>query len=445
MDMMTNALRTAEILLPRPGIDLSKWAVVACDQFTAQPEYWQAVEEYVGDAPSTLRVTLPEVWLNEAETRIPAIHTAMREYLDGGLWQTAVKQGFVLVCRETESGVRPGLLVSLDLEQYDFTPGAESLIRPTEGTVVSRVPPRARIRAGAPVELPHVMMLIDDPGRTVIEPLLEKADTLRPLYDFALMQRGGHVRGWAVEGRLVDEVHDAVEALRENCGGLLYAVGDGNHSLAAARQCWLDLREKLSPAVRAVHPARFALVELVNLNCPALVFEPIHRAVFNVDAEALMREYRSCLTAPTPGGSSLSSIRSACSRRSWTTIWPATPRPPSTTSTARTPCAPWCSGTTPWASCPAPSTRPSCSATSAAGAYFRERPSPWARPTRSGTIWRRDASYKVCKMRIFPLTLPPPGATMNLKSLVKMEAGPGGQTVCAANTIPDRSGSYRAF
>ena len=295
--MMTNALRTAEILLPRPGIDLSKWAVVACDQFTAQPEYWQAVEDYVGDAPSTLRVTLPEVWLNEADSRIPAIHAAMREYLDGGLWQTAVKQGFVLVCRETESGVRPGLLVSLDLEQYDFTPGAESLIRPTEGTVVSRVPPRARIRAGAPVELPHVMMLIDDPGRTVIEPLLEKADTLRPLYDFALMQHGGHVRGWAVEGRLVDEVHDAVEALRENCGGLLYAVGDGNHSLAAARQCWLDLREKLSPAVRAVHPARFALVELVNLNCPALVFEPIHRAVFNADAEALMREYRGYLAA----------------------------------------------------------------------------------------------------------------------------------------------------
>ena len=169
-----NALRTAEILLPRPGIDLSKWAVVACDQFTAQPEYWQAVEDYVGDAPSTLRVTLPEVWLNEAETRIPAIHAAMREYLDGGLWQTAVKQGFVLVCRETESGVRPGLLVSLDLEQYDFTPGAESLIRPTEGTVVSRVPPRARIRAGAPVELPHVMMLHDaeqgirQPGNRVL-------------------------------------------------------------------------------------------------------------------------------------------------------------------------------------------------------------------------------------------------------------------------------------
>lgn len=292
---MTNALRTAEILLPKPGIDMTKWSVVACDQFTAQPEYWREVEAFVGDAPSSLRVTLPEIYLDQAKTRIPEINRTMRTYLDEGIWQTAVREGFVLVRRDTPTGRRPGLLVCLDLEQYDFTPGSQSLIRPTEGTLPSRVPPRAKIRAGAPVELPHVMMLIDDPECTVIEPLMDRASSLRPLYEFELMQHGGHVLGWAVEGRLVDEVHGAVEALREKCNGLLYAVGDGNHSLAAARQCWLDIRDKLSPTSRLVHPARFAMVELVNLNTPALKFEPIHRAVFNVDAPALIAEYRDFL------------------------------------------------------------------------------------------------------------------------------------------------------
>ena len=294
---MTNALHTADILLPRPDIDLSKWAVVACDQFTAQPEYWRAVEQIVGDAPSALRVTLPEAWLNEAEMRIPAIQETMRAYLGGGVWETAVKGGFILVCRETAAGTRPGLVVCLDLEQYDFNPGSKSLIRPTEGTVISRVPPRARIRTGAPVELPHVMMLIDDPDCTVIEPLLDRRDALRPLYDFELMQKGGNLRGWAVEGKDVVGVQAAVDALQANCNGLLYAVGDGNHSLAAAKQCWMNVKETLFPVERENHPARFAMVELVNLNCPALAFEPIHRALFHVDAGALITEYREYLRA----------------------------------------------------------------------------------------------------------------------------------------------------
>ena len=152
---MTNALRTAGILLPAPGVDLTKWAVVACDQFTAQPEYWRAVAAEVGDAPSALHVTLPEVWLDESETRIPAIHRAMRAYLEGGVWQPAVRDGFVLTERTTPAGVRSGLIACLDLEEYDYNPGSRSLIRPTEGTVIARVPPRSRIRAGAPVELPH--------------------------------------------------------------------------------------------------------------------------------------------------------------------------------------------------------------------------------------------------------------------------------------------------
>ena len=294
---MNNALHTAEILLPRPGVAPETWAVVACDQFTAQPEYWRRADALVGDAPSALRLILPEAWLGEGEGRIPAIHAAMADYLEKGILAPAVEDGFVLVERQTPAGLRPGLVVALDLEAYDFTPGSESLIRATEGTVLERVPPRARIRAGAPVELPHVMMLIDDPGDTVLGPLLARRERLRPLYDFELMLGGGHLRGWAVEGADAKGVFDAIDALNARADGLLYAVGDGNHSLAAARQCWLDLRETLTPAARENHPARFALVELVNLNCPALIFEPIHRALFGVEPAALIAEFRAYLAA----------------------------------------------------------------------------------------------------------------------------------------------------
>ena len=294
-EKLDNALHTAQILLPRAGIAPEKWAVVACDQFTAQPEYWRQADALVGEAPSTLRLILPEAWLGEGEARIPAIHAAMGAYLADGILETAVADGFVLVERDTDSGARPGLLVALDLEAYDYEPGSASLIRATEGTVLERVPPRARIRAGAPVELPHVMMLIDDPGMTVIEPLLERRASLRPLYDFELMLGGGHLRGWAVEGADARGVFDAVDALSAKADGLLYAVGDGNHSLAAARKCWLERRETLTPEARANHPARFALAELVNLACPALAFEPIHRALFGVDPEALMDALRDAL------------------------------------------------------------------------------------------------------------------------------------------------------
>ena len=292
---MNDALHTAEILLPRPGIDLAKWAVVACDQFTAQPEYWERARAIVGDAPSALNLILPEVWLSEGEARTPAIHRAMSEYLDGGLLAPAVKDGFVLTERTTPAGVRPGLVAALDLEAYDFRPGSASLIRATEGTVLERVPPRAKVRAGAPVERPPVRMLLDDPGQTVVEPLYRRRDSLRKLYDFELMLDGGHLRGWAVEKGDARGVFDAIDALLRRCDGLLYAVGDGNHSLAAARQCWLEVREGLPAEARANHPARFALVELVNLACPALVFEPIHRALFGVDPAALMAEYRAYL------------------------------------------------------------------------------------------------------------------------------------------------------
>ena len=292
---MYNALKTAEILLPRHGLEYMKWAVVACDQFTSQPEYWEEVDNLVKGAPSALRLTLPEAWLAESETRVPQIHATMRRYLDEGILMTAVQDGFVLVERSTRSGVRPGLIVALDLEAYDFSEGSQSLIRATEGTVLERVPPRAKIRAGAPVELPHVMMLIDDPMRMVIEPLHARAGAFRKLYDFDLMQGGGHVRGWAIEGPTVQPVYDAIDALASRSDGLLYAVGDGNHSLAAARQCWLELREGLSPEERERHPARYALVELVNLACPALNFEPVHRVLFGVKPALVIKAYKAFL------------------------------------------------------------------------------------------------------------------------------------------------------
>ena len=290
-----NALKTAEILLPAPQIDPSKWAVVACDQFTAQPEYWKKAEAIVGDAPSALRLILPEAWLAEGEARIPAIHRAMDRCLEEGALVPAVQDGFVLVERVTGAGVRPGLVAALDLEAYDYEKGSKSLIRATEGTVLERVPPRARIRAGAKLELPHVMMLIDDPEDTVIGPLMACREALRPLYDFELMLDGGHLRGWAVEGADTQGVFSAIDALNARADGLLYAVGDGNHSLAAARRCWLDIREGLTEDERRTHPARYALVELVNLACPALVFEPIHRLLTGVDPEDVIAGYRACL------------------------------------------------------------------------------------------------------------------------------------------------------
>jgi len=293
--MMYNALHTAEILLPNKHVDLSKWAVVACDQFTAQPEYWQRAQALAGDAPSALNLVLPEVWLDQSDARIPSIRRAMDRYLADGTLIPAVKDGFVLVQRQTSAGVRPGLVAALDLDEYDYDGGKPGLIRATEGTVLERVPPRAKVRAGARVELPHVMMLIDDPGMTVIEPLLDKRDALRPLYDFDLMLSGGHIRGWAVEGEDARGVFEAMDALNAKSDGLLYAVGDGNHSLAAAKRCWKEISEDLTPAERERHPARYALVELVNLATPALVFEPIHRVLTGVDPSALIGEYRAHL------------------------------------------------------------------------------------------------------------------------------------------------------
>ena len=279
-----------DIYLPADGIDMHKWAVVACDQYTSQPEYWHEVEQLVGDAPSTLKLIYPEAFLSEGDARINAINSEMARYLDEGVIQPRV-HGFILTERECEYGARVGLIAPVDLEAYDFSVGSRSPIRATEGTILERIPPRVRIRRGAPIELPHIMMLLDDALRTVIEPLYEMRESLSKVYDFELMQGGGHIRGWAVEGEAVEFVLGAMKELRERCGDIFIAVGDGNHSLATARQCWLDMRDNLTPEQREQHPARYALCELVNLHSEALVFEPVHRVLFGADMGQVLRDF----------------------------------------------------------------------------------------------------------------------------------------------------------
>jgi hypothetical protein len=310
MNFTQIGLQVPTLLLPRASADLTKWAVVACDQYTSQPDYWTQVEALVGEAPSTLRLILPEVYLGAAdeEQRIAAIQETMRRYLAEGVL-TPQLPGLALVKRETARGrTRRGLIAALDLEHYDFNPGAKTLIRPTEGTIMERLPPRVRVREQAPLELPHVMVLIDDPQRMVIDPLF--AEPLEPLYDVPLMLDSGRVRGWRLDhplliqwiveqlSRLADPaVFNARYGVTDE-PVLLYAMGDGNHSFATAKIIWENLKRAApDPAAIMNHPARHALVELVNLHDEGLEFEAIHRVVFGVDAPHLLAGMAAFCTA----------------------------------------------------------------------------------------------------------------------------------------------------
>lgn len=288
----------AEILLPAAGTDYQKWSVIACDQFTSEPAYWERVTAQVGEAPSTLHLIQPEAFLDRAADRLDGINAAMRRYLADGTLTPAVREGFVLVERETPSGKRLGLVVALDLDQYDYTGTVAAMTRATEETVADRIPPRVKIREKAVLELPHVMVLIDDPNDTVIGALYGARDTLRPLYDFSLMEQGGHLRGWAVEDPAsLGGVEKALTRLWQAGDGFLYAVGDGNHSLATAKTCWETVKKGLTDEEKATHPARYALVELVNLYSEALIFEPIHRVLFGTDAECVIGGFPGWLAA----------------------------------------------------------------------------------------------------------------------------------------------------
>lgn len=295
-----------DILVPKASVDLYRWAVVACDQFTSQPDYWQRADAVAGDAPSTLRLIFPEVYLGDpdAEDRIAAINHTMAEYLAGEVFDTYSRTMF-LVRRESATGVvRWGLLVALDLEQYSWEADATTLIRATEGTILDRIPPRKAIRRDAPLELPHILVLIDDEQRTVIEPLAAKTALLRPVYATDLMLGGGRVSSWAVDAEAdLTAVADALAALGDRldpADPLLFAMGDGNHSFATAKSCWDDLLPTLSEDERATHPARYCLVELENIFDPGLQFEPIHRVLFGVsrvDFEAELLRHCRAFTA----------------------------------------------------------------------------------------------------------------------------------------------------
>ncbi len=283
-------IQIPQVYLPKKGIDLSKWAVIACDQFTSQPEYWEKAAARVGDAPSTLNLILPEVYLEkpgEAE-RIHHIQNTMREYLDQNILQPL--EGFIYVERTVGSKTRRGLMLCLDLERYDYTKGSTSQIRASEGTIIERLPPRMKIRTGAALELPHILVLIDDPQHTVLEPLAEAKVKMKKLYDFNLMLNSGHLTGYAVSEKLEAQVVSALRELAQpeifaakygiGTGRpvLLFAMGDGNHSLATAKAVW----ERMKPEVGLNHPARYALVEVENVHDEGLEFEPIHRVLFGL-------------------------------------------------------------------------------------------------------------------------------------------------------------------
>lgn len=274
----------ADILLPRVD-DMTKWSCIACDQFTAEPEYWREAERIVGSEPSTLRLMLPEAWLgvrdSAAETR--RIYAAMKDYVNRGIFRT-VEDSFVYVERTLPSGaVRRGLVGKLDLECYDWAPGSATPVRATEGTVESRLPARVEVRRGATLEMPHIMVFIDDPENAVIP----SAAGGEALYDFELMLGGGRIRGSRVTGEAAERLTAALEAPE---GSVRFAMGDGNHSLAAAKRCWEQIKRNLPESELETHPARYALAEIVNIHDEAVTFEPIHRVLLETVPRGFIEE-----------------------------------------------------------------------------------------------------------------------------------------------------------
>ena len=301
--MAERVFSPGEILLPKATTDMTKWSVVACDQYTSEPEYWNAVSEFVGNAPSTLHITFPEIYLEngDGDARIENINNSMANYIADGLFSDAVPK-YIYVERTQRNGkIRRGLMGVVDLEEYDYMPGSQSKIRATEGTVLERIPPRVKIRKNAKLEIPHIMLLIDDAAKSVIEPLDEAKKSLNLAYDFKLMQDSGSIRGYFVDkkeearidaelARLADETTFNAKYGVSGKGVLQYAVGDGNHSLATAKECWRLTKEALSPDEYNSHPARYALCELVNLHDASLEFEAIHRVVFDIDIKKMREE-----------------------------------------------------------------------------------------------------------------------------------------------------------
>lgn len=304
---MERAFYPADILLPKQEIDMSKWSVVACDQFTSEPEYWEQVEQMVGESPSTYRMILPEVYLEkeDVDERLSAIGISMEKYLKEDIFEE-FKNAMIYVERTDSSGkMRAGIVGCIDLEQYDYHKGSTSLVRATEATVVERIPPRIKVRENAEIELPHIMILIDDKEKTVIEPCEGWKKDWRLVYDFDAMLGGGHLKGYLLEEKEQERILSAIDSLakaeqkkaqqvtedkNEKSSVLLFAMGDGNHSLATAKEFYERLKAEHPGEDLSHHPARYALAEIVNLHSPALEFEAIHRIVTEVDENDLMEK-----------------------------------------------------------------------------------------------------------------------------------------------------------
>ena len=285
-NFLSVGIQAPEILIPNNQIDIKKWAVVACDQFTSQPEYWNTVEKIIDQSPSTYHLILPEAYLGTEKelTHSSKINPLMEKYLKMNYFMMI--DGIIYVERYFDNSVRKGLIVALDLEQYDFSDGTCSLIRATESTITDRLPPRIKIRQDAPLEIPHILVLIDDPEMSVIAPIIKSSNSIEPIYDFDLMQNSGHLKGYHITSpNLEDKIIQALEkwispeiqsekyGVEKNTPPLLFAVGDGNHSLATAKSVW----DKIKHEAPENHPARYALVEIVNIHDEGIIFQPIHR------------------------------------------------------------------------------------------------------------------------------------------------------------------------
>ena len=295
-------LKRANILLPK-DVDMTKWSVVACDQYTSEPEYWKEVEKEVGSSPSTLNLILPELYLEDTdvEDRIKKINKTMEEYLDESMFNEYKDTMIYLERTQKDGKVREGLMAMVDLEDYSYEKGSQTLIRATEKTVIERIPPRLKVRENASLELPHIMILIDDEKKNIIESLKDKVTSEDVVYDFDLMENGGHIKGYKLSDEVINGIESGLESLMDkdyfekkynvkNKGVLLFAMGDGNHSLATAKANYENLKKTMSEEEYLNNPARYALVEVVNLHSPALEFEPIHRVIFNTDVNNLIEE-----------------------------------------------------------------------------------------------------------------------------------------------------------
>lgn len=294
--------KAGNILLPN-DTDMTKWSVVACDQYTSELDYWQDVEKIVGDAPSTLKLTLPEIYLEreDVQERINKINANMDELLNKGFFKEYPNSMIYLKRTQADGKVREGLMGIVDLEDYSYEVGSQTLIRATEKTVIERIPPRVKIRENASLEFPHIMILIDNPEKDIIESLNNKVSESDVVYDFDLMKNGGHIKGYLLNQDTISEVESKLERLADkdffenrygvkDKGVLLFAMGDGNHSLATAKTHYENLKKTMSEEQYLNHPARYALVELVNLHSNALEFEAINRVIFDCDTNDLINE-----------------------------------------------------------------------------------------------------------------------------------------------------------